>query len=29
MDTKGVFRYRLFYWNWKIIVESTIDKGKS
>ena len=26
---KGVFGYHLFYWNWKIIAESTIDKCKS
>ena len=25
----GVFGYYLFYWNWKIITESTVDKGKS
>ena len=26
---KDVFGYILFYWNWKIITESTVDKGKS
>jgi len=23
----AVFGYRLFYWNWKIITESIINKG--
>ena len=27
--TKGMFRCHLFCWNWKIIVESTVDKGKN
>ena len=26
---KDVFGYILFYWNWKIITENTVDKGKS
>ena len=26
---KSVFGYRLFYWNWKLITESTVDKDKS
>ena len=26
---KNVFRYHLFYWNWKLITESTVDKDKS
>ena len=26
---KDVFGYILFYWNWKIITESTVDKCKS
>ena len=25
----GVFEYSLFYWNWKIIIKSTVDKSKS
>ena len=25
----GVFGYRLFFWNWKLIVENTVDKNKS
>ena len=27
--SKGVFEYCSFCWNWKIIAESTIDKGKN
>ena len=27
--TKGLFGYHLFCWNWKLIVESIVDKGKS
>ena len=26
---KGLFRYNLFCWNWKIITESTVDKDKN
>ena len=26
---KGVFGYRLFCWNWKIIAKNIIDKGKN
>ena len=25
----GIFGYCLFCWNWKIIAENTVDKGKS
>ena len=26
----GVFEYRLFYWNWKVITtKSTVDKNKN
>ena len=28
-NTKGVSGYRLFYWNWKIIIEIIVDKSKS
>ena len=29
MIFKDVFGYRLFYWNWKIIAKSTVNKSKS
>ena len=29
MDTKGVFKNSLFYWNWKIIAENIVDNGKN
>ena len=29
IDTIGVFEYCLFCWNWNIITESIVDKGKS
>ena len=25
---KGLFGYHLFCWNWKLITESIVDKGK-
>ena len=25
----NVFRYRLFYWNWKLITKSTVNKSKN
>ena len=26
---KGPFGIRLFYWNWKLFAESTVNKGKN
>ena len=28
IDFKDFIEIRLFYWNWKLFAESTIDKGK-
>ena len=29
IDSKSLFGYHLFCWNWKLITENTIDKDKS
>ena len=29
IQTKGLFGYYLFYWNWKFIAKNTVDKGKN
>ena len=28
-DIKSMFKYRLFYWNWKLITENTVNKNKN
>ena len=29
LNSKSVFEYRLFCWNWKIIAKSIVNKDKS